>query len=117
MDACQRSKLRKIERVDAVSVSIARAGGNCKTFVLSWSLRVGELQDAVGNGGLLQLAFSPSRTVGNTSTRGGAMKEVFATRVLCRRTVIDLIEEVTFRLFWGVVTAIGALFDVAIGLK
>jgi hypothetical protein len=45
------------------------------------------------------------------------MKEVFATRVLCRRTVSDLIEEVTVRLLRGVVTAIGTFVFVPIGLK
>lgn len=79
--------------------------------------RVGELQDAAENDGLLWLACSPGRTAGNTSTKGGAMKEVFATRVLCLRTVIDLIAEVTVRLLGGVVTAIEALADVAIGLR
>jgi hypothetical protein len=115
VDACQRSKLRRIESVDAVSLSIAKAGGNCKTFVCSRLHRIGELQDAAGNGGLLQSTFSPA--TGNTSTKGGAMKEVFATRVLCRRTVSDLIEEVTVRLFKGVVTAIGTFIFVPIGLK
>lgn len=32
VDACQRSKLRRIESVDAVSVSIAKAGGNWSVF-------------------------------------------------------------------------------------